>query len=228
MKATLQHLRAKFAYKRYWKQHQSGWEYGINIIDKCLECFTPETILDAGCGSGEVVKYLHSRGFHAKGVDITLQGTRINNASLIKNGFIIESSLESLPFGDNAFDVVFSSEVLEHIPEEKIPIVIDELYRVTKSHFFGTISLRPSSNNNRYHVTLRERDWWESRLINAGFRIERDLISRYQRRCDGMTNAEVLMMGPTQRIMHEIRWFIEAPPYDLRGELEPWYFICSK
>ena len=34
--------------------------------------------------------------------------------------------------------------------------------------------------------------------------------------------------GPTRTHIHEMEWFIEKPPFDLKGELEPWYFIFKK
>jgi hypothetical protein len=54
----------------------------------------------------------------------------------------VHGSLQAIPWQDNQFDLVYSHEVLEHIPAADIPAVLSELVRVSKGRLVLTISLR--------------------------------------------------------------------------------------
>lgn len=215
-------------YDQYWRKNKKSkntWNYGIRIVDNLIENYTFNTVLDAGCGSADVVRYLLSKGYKAKGIELSGEVLKTHAPDLLRRRIVRQGSLTKLPFKDNAFDVVFSSEVLEHIPEKDIPQVAAELKRVAKHAVFTTISLRPSSSFNKYHITLKPRAWWEEQFVNTGLELDSEMQDRFQKQEAGLTNEEVLQIGPTKTHIHEMEWFIEDHPYDFNGELEPWYFI---
>ena len=228
--------RVKFAkklsfYDVYWKQNKkkvTSWSYGINIVDNLLSNYEFESVLDAGCGSGDVVRYLLSKGYDAKGIELSDSVLKDFAGDMLKKGFVQQGSLMELPFKDNEFDVVFSSEVLEHIDEEDIPKVVAELTRVSKKIIFLTISLRPSSNFNKYHINLKPRLWWENQFSQHSFTKEIEIRDKLQMIKPNATVKELMEIGPTKTHIHEMDWFVNNPPYDLNGELEPWYFIFKK
>jgi 2-polyprenyl-3-methyl-5-hydroxy-6-metoxy-1,4-benzoquinol methylase len=95
-------------------------------------------VLDAGCGSGRHL----CEAFRTPGVRVA--GADLNMADLCKaKGFlslmdrekqgtwiITRADIVHLPYGDGSFDVVVSSEVLEHIHDGKA--AVRELVRVLK------------------------------------------------------------------------------------------------
>ncbi|MCI5058783.1 MAG: class I SAM-dependent methyltransferase [Flavobacteriales bacterium] len=85
-------------------------------------------ILDAGCGTGWFSKGASDRGADVTSMDLG-EGLLKQVEKKCKSTRVVGSILE-MPFEDNSFDVVVSSEVIEHIPE---PLkAIDEIYRVLK------------------------------------------------------------------------------------------------
>jgi SAM-dependent methyltransferase len=69
-------------------------------------------VLDVGCGSGEMSQRLESLGAQVTGVDLSLAGL---HKSPIR-GNVAQVDLEDgLPFLDDSFDVVWCTEVLEHM-----------------------------------------------------------------------------------------------------------------
>ncbi|HNZ28105.1 MAG TPA: class I SAM-dependent methyltransferase [Spirochaetota bacterium] len=77
---------------------------------------TGETVLDVGCGYGNLLYKLKDSFDKLYGVEINK--TRVEKAKeLLKdNNFeIIETTVESANFPDEYFDVVVSSDVIEHI-----------------------------------------------------------------------------------------------------------------
>lgn len=211
----------RIRYDRYWRSRPSQWSYGINIIDQALSTGDYKTVLDAGCGRGDVVAHLLKKGYEARGVEVSRFAVE---HSEVRTGEVLQGDLAHLQFPDRHFDLVFSSEVLEHIPEDRIPAVVQELTRVCRKRLFLTISLRPSSQNNAFHCTLRSRAWWEQRFIEAGAQLVPDLIKQFQT-SGPFDNREVILRGPASGLISEIGEFLANPPYSFGGELEPWYFI---
>ena len=96
-----------------------------------------QRILDFGAGTGVQAKYLSDLGFDVVAVDLATSSYHQNT--------VYDVSLydgNSLPFDDNAFDVVISSNVLEHIDEKHS--VFNEITRVLSPGGF-CIHLMPST-----------------------------------------------------------------------------------
>lgn len=69
-------------------------------------------------------------------------------------------------------DVISAWEFFEHIPENKIECVFDNISRIIKNDgiFIGSISTYPDEDNGIvYHHTVRPVDWWRDVFKNSGF-----------------------------------------------------------
>jgi 2-polyprenyl-6-hydroxyphenyl methylase/3-demethylubiquinone-9 3-methyltransferase len=73
------------------------------------------SILDAGCGNGYFAYFLESKGYRTIGIDISNKA--IKKAKTVYPGikFKVCSLEDKLFFEDKMFDVVWSTEVIEHI-----------------------------------------------------------------------------------------------------------------
>ena len=95
-------------------------------------------ILELGCNIGSQLRCLYKMGYK------NLSGIEIQHHCLKKlkknfnfvNG--IQSTVFKLPFSNNSFDLVFTNNVLIHIPPKKIHIVLKEMYRVSKLLIWGS------------------------------------------------------------------------------------------
>lgn len=90
-------------------------------------------ILDAGCGTGLLMKKLEKFG-KVWGVDISPEAIKFTKQRGIKN--VIQSSVEKLPFQENFFDLVVSVDVLYHQQVESDLHALKEFYRVLKPDGF--------------------------------------------------------------------------------------------
>ena len=86
------------------------------------------SVLDVGCGDGTLLRSLGS-GLLRIGVDISY--TALN---LVTKGHRLLASSENLPFIDNEFDLVISTEVLEHLPPAVFEASCSEIQRVAKRY----------------------------------------------------------------------------------------------
>ncbi len=77
----------------------------------------PARILDAGCGTGGLIKHLAAANaeWRLTGVDFMPQACEL--ARKRTGAEIVEGSITALPFGDAVFDAVVSGDVVCQVPE---------------------------------------------------------------------------------------------------------------
>jgi SAM-dependent methyltransferase len=97
---------------------------------------TEASLLEVGCSSGRHLAHLHDHGYEdLTGVDINEDSISVmadTYPSLAESGTVHASAIEEfvLDVDDDAFDVVYSVETLQHIhPDDEW--VFDELARIT-------------------------------------------------------------------------------------------------
>jgi 2-polyprenyl-3-methyl-5-hydroxy-6-metoxy-1,4-benzoquinol methylase len=91
---------------------------------------TGKHILDAGCGTGRGTERMISRGARVTALDI---GPNLVNLTRIRYPCqALIASVVELPFPNDTFDVVFSTEVIEHTPDPLASVL--EMYRILKPH----------------------------------------------------------------------------------------------
>lgn len=88
-----------------------------------------KTVLDIGCGDGTDLKQLSSKGAIVYGIDPSeefIKKAQINNPP----GTFVNGVGESLPFEDNAFDIVVSKWAIQ--TSTNVPGILSEAARVLK------------------------------------------------------------------------------------------------
>ena len=137
----------------------------INILkDLGYEIGSKTTILDLGCGNGDVVMEFRKKGFQAFGCDFVFKEGK-NVQDLENNGFIkrICDVPYQLPFPDNTFDIVLSDQVLEHVKD--YPATLGEISRIMKAdgvglHFFPSRYTPIEPHVYVPLATVIQRNWW--------------------------------------------------------------------
>jgi len=135
-------------YKLLYDLEEAHWLYMglrdllISGIKQYFKNSKKISILDAGCGTGYNLKCLEKYGV-STGVDIS------NNALVYccKRGInrISRASVLELPFRDESFDLVISTDVLYHRAVQDDLTAIKEIYRVLKKG--GTLMVNLPAHN---------------------------------------------------------------------------------
>lgn len=110
-----------------------------SILNRIREV-APSSLLDVGCGTGEMLKLLNyiNPQMELTGIDISAKMLEKAKFKLNGKACLILGDAEKLPFKDNSFDVVICNDSFHHYPS---PIsVLCEFYRVLKPGGFLLIS----------------------------------------------------------------------------------------
>ena len=91
-----------------------------------------QSALDLGCGTGEMLKLILQEDTHKElcGIDLSEKMLAVAKSKLPEQVKLILGDSESLPFSDNAFDVVYCNDSFHHDPAPQN--VLREVYRVLK------------------------------------------------------------------------------------------------
>lgn len=145
----------------YWHGYSEGrWKKLAKIALYELRDYhkNPQSsLIDFGCGKGGAIDFFTKKGFYCEGVEISSflcnklrgEGKKVYHSS-IDNLFMIK---------DKNYDIGFSNDVLEHVPQDYVEKSISEMARVTKDYLFLRISLTLSKNLSREGENLHLTVW---------------------------------------------------------------------
>lgn len=95
-------------------------------VTKEIDCLN-SNVLDIGCGIGDLLSALQSKGTPCHGIDRSIFALLVAR-SKVKDADLILADARFLPYRSNSYGVVLCSEVLEHIRREDQ--VVKEIQRV--------------------------------------------------------------------------------------------------
>ena len=171
----------KSEYKNIYENENAHFYYlGMHyLVINLLKKYSPKKklkILDAGCGTGLLIKKLDKFG-EVWGVDINVDAIKFAKSRGIKN--LKKSSVTKLPFKDKYFDILISIDVLYHKWIKDDQKALKEFYRVLKPN--GVLILKLPANEwlrGSHDITVMTRERYtkkslESKLKKNKFQILR-------------------------------------------------------
>ena len=113
-----------FDYARFAERFRGSEEY----VNAGQQIYLPyfegrKNVLDIGCGRGEFLKLMRTAGVPAKGVELSAESVAIcRSEGLDAEVADVYPYLAALPEG--SLDGIFCSQVVEHVPPERLPELI--------------------------------------------------------------------------------------------------------
>lgn len=139
-----------------------GRKFREKIVN-AIDIKPDDKILDVGCGTGIFLELLKKKYpvVSVIGIDPDQEALSIasKRLSLFQNVKLIKAFAEALPFENESFDIVFSTLVFHHLPNDVKQKAVAEIYRVLKPRGkvvivdFGT-----SKHRNKYRFIT----FWEN------------------------------------------------------------------
>ncbi len=132
--------------KTYERERHDGYHALIDHLEVSLvsKYLQPHMrVLEAGCGTGLILRSLKEKAAHAVGFDLSHGMLR---KAKERNLQVVQANALSVPFASESFDIVCSFKVLAHV--NPIQTAMEELVRVLKpggwliTEFYNPYSLR--------------------------------------------------------------------------------------
>ena len=168
-------------YKKCWDtddyRKYSPGEQLVNLFWETADPKPGQTVVDWGCGTGRAGFALHNKGLDVTLVDFADNALDENIREASKDNdslrFIRHDLSEPIAmpsyFG-------FCTDVLEHVPEEQIDDVIDNILDNSKhcffqiscqeDHFGSHPDIRGDKEREHLHVTVHDYQWWLRKFVD--------------------------------------------------------------
>ncbi len=126
-------------YNHHWAKKGGNLSTDIHVIEKTegIKKLIPSevhTILDVGCGDGAITNEL-VKLCNTTALDISIEALHFLSPEVKA----LIGSADTLPFNDEYFDLVFSSEMIEHLPFETMKGAVQELKRVSGKYILLSV-----------------------------------------------------------------------------------------
>jgi uridylate kinase len=131
--------------------------------------FNPKTLLDVGCGTGQLVQALRRLGIDARGLELSQEAIDLSENAV--KPFLVQGDIVDIPFKENNFEMVVSFDVLEHLERSKLKKSVKETVRVAKKAILHKIYTSENTFINRIHgedashVSVFTQGFWD-RMFN--------------------------------------------------------------
>ena len=144
------------------------------------------SILDIGCGYGELLCFLQREGYsHTQGIDLNPQQVEVASALGVSN-LHCGDSREFLMQADRSFDFISAIDVLEHIPKSQVLEILDLIHAALSP---GGLFLCQVPNLAAFYTPLFYMDFTHETPFTATSLKQALQIA-------GFANVNVAAMGP--------------------------------
>lgn len=175
-----------------WVRHMQDTSRGEKTVESVLSYFSMSIekggrALDVGCGFGGLSMALQRHFNQVSGIEI-LDGRVEWARKRASKSEIVCGSATKLPWADEWFDLVMSTDVLEHVPFKDQELVGAELMRVLKPGGYGFITVPSRFQIMDEHNRVLFGTWLPDFLREKYVKVvsnNRDYIRCWERTGDG-------------------------------------------
>lgn len=116
--------------KEYFEKRDFFPHHFAETLNLELKSLPVKKVLDVGCGTGRLVKFLKDQGYEAIGCDSSDEAIKISGQ--------IKAQATRLPFKNGSFDLVTAISLIEHLKPKEAERFIEEAKRVLRprGYFF--------------------------------------------------------------------------------------------
>jgi len=152
-------------YEKIWTFDQyrkvAPGETLVSLAIKSLGIKAGDSVIDFGCGTGRPTQQFKTLGIQVVGVDFASNCLDTSVCVPFVQACLWEPLGMLAKYG-------FCTDVMEHIPENKVDAVLENILDCTEEGVFFQIATRPDGCGRligkKLHLTIHDADWWKNKL----------------------------------------------------------------
>ena len=149
--------------KKFFAQRKSlSWRVSI-ICDAIINVLKPKSVIDVGCGNGDLVQGFIDKGLVAFGIEGT---ENVFNAPATGNIIIRDLRKENVLSDFRQFDLAICFEVAEHIEPEYTDIFLDNLCSLSDRILFSAAG---PGQGGIHHHNCQPKAYWVGKFYARGY-----------------------------------------------------------
>ena len=168
---TIRELRKEYSTEGVFKDitygcpiASKGFKHAVSMCQKWSYRIDPKArILVVGAGPGYELVVFYKYGYECYGIDLY-----IPDVKAVKERSVFASA-NAMPFKNREFDLVFCTEMMEHVPEETTDDILNECRRVAKRFYFTIATVMDTGYDT--HINLHPGYFWIKKFGKLGFKI---------------------------------------------------------
>lgn len=133
-------------------------------VVECIEKYSVTSLLDFGCGKG-----------------LTLEAVKNQYPNIVCHGY--DPAREGYTSMPDSVDLIYSSDVLEHIEPHLLDQTLNELHKKANKVMYHLIACHPAKkalpDGRNAHLIIESPDWWRSKLQSLGWKIVKEKIKEF-------------------------------------------------
>ncbi len=174
------------------------WLGAEPIIAAIKKLLNPINMLDAGCGRGTFTAYAKELGIDAAGIDFSKWA--IDHPHPKAKGLIQLGDVRDIQLEDKSIDLVFATDICEHIYDEDTDKMITEFQRVSRKWIFYNIGALMANSDEHFvlkkgevpplkwqvtavagHVNVRPCEYWRQKVTSEHWKLRDDLVEEFRK-----------------------------------------------
>ncbi len=206
-------------YQEYFRHETEHWwfRWRFDLITEIVASLRPGPsfrMLDAGCGTGQMLKCLERLG-DAIGIDTSPLAIHYAKARGVRH--LVQGSINAMPFPSATFDCVLALDVIEHVDDDLG--ILTQLHEVVKpgGYLIVTVPAFQMLWSEHDVINLHKRRYRASglrRLIEeAGFAIERVTY------CNTLLTLPVFVTRKAKNLLRAFKHYRNIEPDPLESDL---------
>src|SRR5579872_6566727 len=161
-------------YDRIYKQYDNYRKISVNRreLDRFLKLIPKgSTVLDIGCGSGRITKFLTDHDLNVVGIDISRNMLKLAEERTPEAEFL-KQDMRKLDFPKQSFDGALALYSIIHVPRKYHSAIFKKIHRILRPKGIALLSVGGSNLENDI-----DENWmnWGARMHWSQFDLEKNL-----------------------------------------------------